>query len=283
VPGRPRPPPRVPKRLRRGVFGRDPAAYDAARLPYPPRVYEILRTRCGLGPGTATFEIGPGTGIATRELLRAGADPLTLFEADRRLARYLRSHLDPGPTRRHIVAGPFEAARPSPGIYDLGVAASSFHWLPPRRATRLVARALRPGGWWASWNNHHGDPYRASPFQRSLQSIYRAMRRGARPSRSDRNPLAWARHDDARDRERRLAALRGSGAFDRVRRDTIHWRTTLERERVQRLWASFSDTVVLPPRTRAWFLDELGRVVDDEFGGRVELSILTPIYTARRI
>ena len=52
-------------------------------------MFEILASRCGLRPGAAVFEIGPGTGIATRELLRLGADPLTVVEPDRRLVGFL--------------------------------------------------------------------------------------------------------------------------------------------------------------------------------------------------
>src|SRR5438309_1460157 len=53
----------------RRLFGGDPGGYDRARPDYPSRVYEILRARCGLRPGAATLEIGPGSGLATRRLL----------------------------------------------------------------------------------------------------------------------------------------------------------------------------------------------------------------------
>ena len=55
----------VPRSEGRTVFGRDPALYDRARPGYPERVFEILRDRCGLRPGTAVLEIGPGPGTAT--------------------------------------------------------------------------------------------------------------------------------------------------------------------------------------------------------------------------
>ena len=56
----------------RQAFGDDPANYDVARPDYPDWVFETLRERCGLGPGCATFEVGAGTGKATRPLLAAG-------------------------------------------------------------------------------------------------------------------------------------------------------------------------------------------------------------------
>ncbi|EQD27852.1 Methyltransferase type 11, partial [mine drainage metagenome] len=145
--------------MRSGIFGRDPEAYHRARLPYPERVYQVLIRRCGLRPGTATFEIGPGTGIATRELLQRGASPLTLIEPDRRLVRFLRANLRYRPGAVTFHPHRFEEVPLRPGSFDLGVAATSFHWLPERRGLRKVARALRPGGWWAAWGNEHGDPF----------------------------------------------------------------------------------------------------------------------------
>lgn len=274
---------RIGRHVRRTVFGRDPESYDRNRLAYPPRVFDILTRRCGLRPGASVFEIGPGTGIATRELLRRGADPLTLIEADRRLVRYLRAHIDPHGADLRIRSGPFERVALPEGAFDLGVAASSFHWVPPRRGLSRVADALRPGGWWAFWGNHHGDPYRPTPFHRALDQIYRDLRGGGSPIGQGWATDRRAREADAKAGERWISLLRSVGSFERVRRDNIHWHVTLGTAQVLRLWATFSDTVTLPPRTRQRFLSELGALVEGVFGGRVSFSMLTPMYTARRV
>jgi SAM-dependent methyltransferase len=269
-------PKKVPRRVRRTVFGRDPKKYDRARLPYPKRVYEILTTRCGLHPGAAVFEIGPGTGIATRELLRRGADPLTLVEADRRLAHYLADALRHDGTRVRITVKPFERATLPSAAFDLGIAASSFHWIPQRLALRKVARLLKPGGWWADWNNHHGDPYRSGPFSRALQPLYRELAAGhAREEIHRASATKYGRT--------RMAALKSVGKFDHISRENIRWSVTLKTTQVSELWATFSDTLILPPKKRRWFLSELERIVDEKFGGKVDIPMLTPIYTARRV
>jgi SAM-dependent methyltransferase len=257
------------------VFGRDPAAYAGARLPYPKRVYEILTERCGLRPGSTVFEIGPGTGIASRELLRLGAGPLTLIERDRRMVRFLRPSLGPAGDRVLLVNAPFERVPLRSGSFDLGVAATSFHWLPERRSLQKVARLLRPGGWWATWNNHHGDPYRRSAFQEALRPLYRELARG-RPGRGS------SRASAERDRRSRLRALSAVGRFEQISREDIHWHATLSTAAVRALWGTFSDVVTLPPTRRSRFLDGLERIVDDQFDGRVTIRMLTPIYTARR-
>ncbi len=265
----------APRRVRKRAFGRDPDAYDRARLAYPPQVYEILTTRCDLRPGTAVFEIGPGTGIATRALLKLGASPITLVEPDRRLARYLAKRLGTQPGRVKILTEPFERVKLSRDGFDLGVAATSFHWLPERFALRKVARALKPRGWWATWNNQHGDPYRPSPFHRALQPLYREL--------YGRTAKGSTKAGVVRDRRDRLRALETVGMFDRISREDVRWAVTLRTARVRALWGTFSEVVTLPSPKREWFLTELGRVVDDQFGGKVEIPMLTPLYTARRV
>jgi SAM-dependent methyltransferase len=265
----------APPRVRKRVFGRDPKAYDRARLEYPPRVYDLLTKRCGLRPGSAVFEIGPGTGIATRALLRIGANPMVLIEPDRRLASYLTSRLATWSGRVRIYREPFERVQLPRGEFDLGVAASSFHWLPERQTLRRVARALKSGGWWASWNNHHGDPYRPISVHRALQPIYREL--------YGPNSEGYTRARAVKDRRDRLRALESVGLFDRISREDIRWTVTLGTAQFQALWGTFSDVATLPPRRRDWFMTQIGKVVDEQFGGKVRIPMLTPIYTARRI
>lgn len=108
----------------RRLFGSDPAAYDAARPGHPDRVYEVLVAHCGLCPSTSVLEIGPGTGQATRRLLKLGADPLVAVEPDPALADYLISVTDRSPDIR---VAPLEEVELPAVSFDLAVAASSFH------------------------------------------------------------------------------------------------------------------------------------------------------------
>jgi SAM-dependent methyltransferase len=201
---------------------------------------------------------------------------VTLVEPDRRLARFLRRSLAPHAERVTIVTEPFEGASLPSASFDLGIAASSFHWTSERLALRKVARVLKPGGWWATWGNRHGDPYRASPFHQALQPLYRILSNG-------RASGAFGRSAAARDRVERMAALKSIGKFDHVAREDIRWTVSLTTARVRALWATFSDVITLPPRKRIWFLDGLAKVADERFDGQVEFPMLTPVYTARKI
>jgi len=263
----------VARHVARRSFGDDPRGYDTARPPYPAAVYDLLERRCGLRPGCATFEVGPGTGIATRELLRRGADPLVAIEADPRMAEYLLSRLGPERRRVHLLRSPFESAVLPEGLFDLGVAATSFHWTGERRGIRKVARLLRPGGWWAMWWSQHGDVDRPSAFHRALQPLYggpRLRRRGRRRSRP------------GRAHRRRMAMLRSTGRFDRVESRTFRVPLTLRTPQVVALWSSFSDIRTRPPAERRRFLEELARIVNDRFAGVVRFDNLVTVYLARR-
>ena len=185
--------PTLLRREGRSAFGSDPRGYLRYRIPYPPRVFEILESSCGLKAGARVFEVGPGPGVASRELLRRGADPLYAIEPDPRLARYLGGTLTPR-RRVRVVRATFEDAALPEGSFDLGVAATSFHWVHGRVGLPKVARLLRPGGWWAMWWNRHGDPDRRGQFFHAIQPLY-----SPRPAVQAR----WIRQDRSGERRER--------------------------------------------------------------------------------
>jgi SAM-dependent methyltransferase len=141
----------IDRKFGRQAFGGDPRGYHAARPAYPAWVFEVLCERCGLAPNTATFEIGPGTGTATRRLLELGANPLVAVEPDDRLAAFLRKSV--ADDALIVLTSTFEEASLLEASFDLGLSATAFHWLDEGQALAKVAKLLRPDGWWAMvWN-----------------------------------------------------------------------------------------------------------------------------------
>src|SRR6185312_3750679 len=130
---------------------------------------ETLLERCGLGPGCAMFEVGAGTGKATRALLAAGADPLFAIEPDSRLGAFLRAST--ASPALQVVAAPFESAELPRNDLDLGLAATSFHWIEALAGLNRVAGLLRPGGWWAMVWNVFGDDSRPDPFHEATDAL----------------------------------------------------------------------------------------------------------------
>ena len=120
-------------------------------------------------PMSVTFEIGAGTGTATRRLLELGANPLIAVEPDDRLATFLRGTIQDKALT--VLTASFEEAALPEASFDLGVSATAFHWLTEELALTKVAKLLRPGGWWATVWNVFGDSHRPDPFHEATKVL----------------------------------------------------------------------------------------------------------------
>jgi SAM-dependent methyltransferase len=251
------------------AFGADPASYHATRPGYPDWVFEILCERCGLAPGTATFEIGAGTGTATRRLLDLGANPLLAIEPDARLAAFLRETIQD--KALSVTVSAFEDAATEKAGFDLGVSATAFHWLDEDTALMKVANLLRPGGWWAMVWNVFGDNIRPDPFHEATKALLAGP---ASPSAGPRDiPFAL-------DAAARVAALERTGLFDTIEHRATAWELVLDPEQIVALYATFSNINIRPDLEA--ILAELGRIAREEFHGCVTRNMTTILYTARR-
>jgi SAM-dependent methyltransferase len=257
----------------RQAFGDDPANYDATRPDYPDWLYATLTERCGLGPGCAAFEAGAGTGIATRRLLAAGADPLVAIEPDERLANFLRAST--ASPALSVVTAPFETAELPRGDFDLGLAATSFHWMNELVALNRAAALLKPGGWWAMVWNVYGDSERADPFYEATDALLRDGPKS--PSGGGRRGVPFALQVGARK-----SAFGRCGAFTDLSHEQRSWELVLDADQTVALYSTYSDITARPPDERRQVLAELRRIAEDQFGGRVVRNMVTILYLARR-
>jgi len=265
--------PELAKSFGRQAFGDDPANYDAIRPDYPDWVYAILRERCGLGPGCAAFEIGAGTGIATRRLLAAGASVVAV-EPDARLAAFL--HASTPDEALQVVIQPFETAELPRAGFDLGLAATSFHWLDELVALNKIATLLKPGGWWAMVWNVFGDDARADPFHEATDALLNDGPKSS--SHGGRRGVPFSQQANAR-----LSALGRAGAFADIRQETSRWELALDPDQTVALYSTFSDMTARPADEQRYVLSELRRIAGaPPFNGRVVRNMLTTLYTARR-
>jgi SAM-dependent methyltransferase len=258
----------------RRLFGGDPAGYDRARPDYPDRVYEILTTRCGLRPGAATVEIGPGTGLATRRLLALGADPLVAVEPDERLAAFLVSGLTVEGHRTEVHTEAFEDVELAPASFDLVVSATAFHWLNQPVALRKAGQLLRSGGWLANWWNIFGNEFGVDEFHEATKHFMEPL---GRPAANPDGKLPFNV-----DAEARLADLRAAGVFDEIDHEIFPWLSRMTPRQVTALYSTFPNISGLPESDRLRTLDMLAEVAETTFGGLVERTFYTSIYVARR-
>jgi SAM-dependent methyltransferase len=250
----------------RRVFGQDPDAYHRGRPGHPEEVYEILRERCGLKPGTRVLEIGPGTGQATRRLLELGADPLVAVEPDPALAAYLPSVTDGTP---QIIGSTLEEAELPPASFDLAVAASSFHWVEADPGLAAIFAALRAGGWWAMWWTHFGDSTRPDPFREALDPVMEGL------------PSSPGARGFSRDPDAAREALASAG-FESSEHDVVRWTVEWDTSGIRALFATFSPIARLERSRREAILDEVARIAEQDFGGTVVKPVKTTLHTARK-
>jgi SAM-dependent methyltransferase len=259
----------IDESLGRTVFGADPAGYDAARPGYPPELFAWLTEAGALKPGIACFEIGPGTGQASRPVLDHGASAILAFEPDPSLAAHLRARV-PDP-RLDIRTETFEDGDLPDDAFDLGFAATSFHWLPRGKALRKALRVLKPGGWLAIWWNVYHDPRRPDAFGRAAEPLFEGLEQLLSP---DSTPFGL-------DAPARTGEMRSAG-FKDVRAATFSQTLDFTPDGVAALYASFSRVAKAPPARREHLLSETRRIAREDFGGRVTRRIDCGAYLGRR-
>lgn len=126
------------------AFGTAAAAYDHYRPTYPPAA---LQWALGAEP-LRVVDLGAGTGLLTRVLLRLGHQVIAV-EPDPRMRAQMSANGDLVEPQ----AGSAEAIPVPDGSVDAVVAGQAYHWFDPDKAHPEIARVLRTGGVFAPlWN-----------------------------------------------------------------------------------------------------------------------------------
>ncbi|RRH78448.1 class I SAM-dependent methyltransferase [Falsigemmobacter faecalis] len=248
-------------------FGAEAAGYEAGRPDYPPALYEALFQELNLSPGLRGFEVGAGTGLATRALMRRGLQLLAI-EPDPRMAARLRAAV-PG---AEVIPLRMEEADLPEAAADFGVSAMAMHWLEPATALPRARRWLKPGAGFAMWWTVFGDPAAPDDFQRASQPFFAGQGRG----RGSSGAVPYALQ-----REARLQNLTAAG-FEGARAQRFDWKIRQSTAEVVNLCRSFSPVLQMAAPARAAFLSAIADLVDRDFGGQVERDFVTLLYTARR-
>jgi len=232
--------------------------YDTARPSYPDELFDAL------GPldGCDVFDVGAGTGIATRALLARHANVIAVDPGPKVLAR-ARSRT-PGlvvvvadgavlPVRSHVV--------------DLLCFAQSWHWLDEATRVQEVHRVLRAGGRWAGWWSHP----RADELG-WFEQYWTAIEQACPGTNRDQRDIDWGATIAAPDR------------FEVAERITVPWVRDVSVDNWMTDQASHSYIVALPDQAQARLLDELGAILTDEFpDGTMTVPYETWLWVATRL
>ena len=259
-----------PGRLR-STFNDVASLYDEVRPGYPERLFDDLASLSDTGAGAKVLEIGCGTGQATLPLARRGYRLLGV-ELGANLAAMARTKLADYPYAR-VLACSFEEWPPEEGAFNLVVSATAFHWIDPQVRYRKSAQALRPDGSLALiWNR--ADPEGSSEgFLEALEDVHRREAPVLAPER--RPPrLDWDA-DKAGEIER-------SGFFERPEERVYRFGVAHDAGSYLRLLGTYSSHRSLDEETRRRLFAAVGRLIDEEYGGRVTQGYRSELYVCRK-
>lgn len=150
--------------------GEGPEYFARRRLEWTARLWNQRDDRVA-----EMLDFGCGVGIAAA-LLRETFQPATVWGFDPSSAAIERANREHGDACTRFCSDPAELPA---GTFDLAYCNGVFHHIPPperRAALEIVWRSLRPGGWFAFWENNPWNPgtrYVMSriPFDRDAVTI----------------------------------------------------------------------------------------------------------------
>jgi SAM-dependent methyltransferase len=144
-------------------------AYAKFRPGYPDDMLRFLETL--VAPPAAVADVGSGTGILTRELLKSGYDVWAVEpnEAMRTVAERTLA----GCAAFRSVNGTAEVTTLADRTIDLITCAQAFHWFDRVQTRSEFSRILKSNSWTALiWNERRDD---ASPINRAYDNLLKAM------------------------------------------------------------------------------------------------------------
>ena len=250
-------------RRRAGTFGEEAERYDRARPTYPPAVVDALMA----GSPRRVLDIGCGTGKAGVLLVERGCAVLGV-EPDARMAAVARRN------RLQVEVAAFEEWDPAGRLFDLAVAAQSWHWIRPERGAEVAASALPPEGRLALlWNLGAHDP----ETQAAFDEVYGRLA----PSLVECSaPLGRVMREGGDD-PGGVAAVVATRRFEEPEVVIHEWEQPYSREEWLDVIQTHSSHRLLSDAQRSALVEGIGQTID-RLGGGVRLSYRTVLYTFRR-
>ena len=142
------------------VFNEVPELFDRVRPRYPDDLFVDLVAITGIDETSSVLEVGCGTGQATRSLAQIGC-AVTAVERGPEMALVAADRLAAYPNVG-IETSSFENWPDHGRLFDLLVAAASWHWVDPTIGWPKAQHVLQPDGWMALIGNivvrRQGEP-----------------------------------------------------------------------------------------------------------------------------
>jgi len=238
-------------RQRRETFNRSAEWYDRIRPGYPAALADDVLALSGIPAGGRILEIGCGTGKATELFASRGYDMVCLDIGTDLAAVAAAKFQSSGNVQ--IVVCSFEDWRSDRRLFDLVMAATSFHWVDPAIAYVKSAAMLRPGGTLAVFSNEHIR--QDEGFFQRVQDVYREF-----------TPSMTRVPGNA---EKPVGAPAGLALFSPAVERRYRWTVEYSATEYIELLGTYSDHISLPEARRHALFRGIADLIDREYAGKV--------------
>lgn len=251
---------------RRVMFDQVAEEYDAVRPSYPKELFEMLADAELIGEGDRALELGCGTGQATQWLIRHDLS-LTCIDPSENMLRIAKSKFAERNNLTFSQSNFEDYDLPSESL-DLIVGATAWHWVDPSIGYSKAGRLLKSKGRLCIIANLH--PLPVAPFFERIQSVYSALvpEWGSLQTNKSTEDVMRQSRDEMEKR----------GEFSAVEAFEYRWRETYSRERFLRLLGTYSDHRSLGEQRLGRLQSAIGKVIDEEFEGRVDRDYVSVAY-----
>jgi ubiquinone/menaquinone biosynthesis C-methylase UbiE len=243
--------------------------YDKARHSCPEVLIEELIKETKSNTDSKLLEIGPGTGQATMSLAKRGLN-ITAVEVGNNLAEILKTKLKNYPDA-NVITGAFEDTEFPNEYYDLVYAATSFHWIKPESKFTKTHQILKPGGYLAIINGQQISDERDDFFEAS-QPVYNKY---------------WHRDHENPFRLKKINDVEPAGIdvnlFELAYFKCFPVTISYNADEYCDLLFTDSEKIALPREKRINFVNEIWRLIINNFNNRIKRSYANSLTIARKI
>ena len=251
----------------RFTFDQVANVYRAARPDYPKALIDDVVSYARLEPNDAVLEVGCGTGQATKSFAMRGL-PILAIDPGPEMVRTARETLSKF-SNVELVEATFEAWPANKAVFQLIIAARSWHWVSPEVRFAKAAEVLSPDGSLAVFG--HVPVGLPSPLLERFKQISLHHTGVWGPP-----PEAWYLPN---------GPFKGwfdeSRLFGPVEHKCYPWKWQHTTSSYKNFLRTRSDVRMLAPATREALLDEMADAIDGQ-GGGFDMDYETHLYIARR-
>jgi Predicted methyltransferase (contains TPR repeat) len=229
------------------------------RPKYHQSIFSIINSFTRIDESTNILEIGCGTGQATEQLIDSKAKIKCLDIGQNMIDVCRKKFCDYNNVSFYNM--PFEEYQTSEK-YDLIYSATAYHWIKQPEGDLLTANLLRENGVFALFRTYNIG--KDDPFFIQSQSIYNR----------------YMGKKDANEKENHK--ILNTTVFEKICNYEYFWNEDYKVDDYLKLVSTYSDHIALGENQLSGLLNELGKLIETEFNGKVRKKYMTVLEIGKK-